>query len=80
MRALFLAVAFLWTVGCSSSGVPLEEHRRAGTSSGDCGRTIGALPDFTLVDANETSPTSGAEVTLSAFAGQVVVIYWAHAT
>lgn len=39
-----------------------------------------ALPDFSLVDVNETSPTFGQEVSASDYLGEVSAWYFGHAT
>ncbi|MCA9199691.1 MAG: hypothetical protein R3C28_33180 [Pirellulaceae bacterium] len=38
------------------------------------------LPDFTLVDQNETSPSFGQEISPSDFLGEVSAWYFGHAT
>ena len=78
----FLLSSLLLTalLGCTSPPHERGAVQQPGAVASDCGRSVAAVPDFTLVDVNETSPTVGSELSLSSFAGQVVVIYWAHAT
>ncbi len=40
----------------------------------------GALPDFSLLDVNDTSPTAGQQVSPRGLNGGVTAWYFAHAT
>ena len=45
-----------------------------------CGMGDASIPDFTLIDDNDNSPTVGQEISLSDFSGKVVFIFWMRAT
>ena len=45
-----------------------------------CGIGDASIPDFTLVDDNANSPTSGDEIALSDYSGKVLFIFWMRAT
>ena len=45
-----------------------------------CGMGDASIPDFTLTDGNSNSPTSGQEIALSDYSGQVLLIFWMRAT
>ncbi len=46
----------------------------------DCGLSHEVIPDFTLVDVNPTSPSYNQLVSRDQLLGDVIVMYWAHAT
>ena len=45
-----------------------------------CGMGDASIPDFTLIDGNSNSPTSGQEIALSDYSGKVLMIFWMRAT
>lgn len=45
-----------------------------------CGLGDSSIPDFTLIDDNANSPTSGEEIALSDYSGKVLLIFWMRAT
>lgn len=49
-------------------------------NAGDCGLATEVIPDFTLVDVNPTSTSYDQLVSRDQLLGDVIVMYWAHAT
>jgi hypothetical protein len=45
-----------------------------------CGMGDASIPDFTLIDDNANSPTSGEEISLADYSGKVLMIFWMRAT
>jgi hypothetical protein len=65
-----LAMLTILGAGCTPAALDGVALERAGE----------AMPDFTLVDTNTTSPTSGQSVSVSDQRGRVSAWYFGHAT
>jgi len=46
----------------------------------DCGMDDASIPDFTLTDGNASGPTYQEQISLSDYAGKVLLIFWMRAT
>ncbi|MEZ4446416.1 MAG: hypothetical protein R3B72_45475 [Polyangiaceae bacterium] len=82
-------VLLAWVGGCSGSATGGDGGTGVGGAdgSGGAGSTAkgplgleGAVPEFSLLDVNGTSPTTGQQVSPRDYLGQVSAWYFAHAT
>ncbi len=75
MRVLILLAAF------AMAGAPAAASAQDSPPDlAPCGMDDRTIPDFTLQDQITNSPTYGQGVSLSDFAGKVVLVYWLTAT
>ena len=75
--ALALTLALLPASWACDGGAPDPD---GWSSMTPCGMGDPSLPDFTLQDVRAASPTYHQDVSLSDFAGQVLMIFWMTAT
>ncbi len=74
-RLLALSLLPLAGLVCAAQSPPSTD-----STATDCGLVPEVIPDFSLEDVNETSPTVGQTLSRDQLLGQVLVMYWAQAT